>query len=709
MVSSSLPYTVVFNSADVPQKNPIHQRTVRDPVTQSIYPGSYVSVKRPLESAQVRDGFTVECWVRLWELKRRAGIVAQCTDFRMDGFALYGSEGGRLCWREGGSVLLEGPQLSPDRWHHIAAVRSTRDITLFVDAEMQARAKAGPIGRFPSTHLRLAALGIVGVTDAFLDADLAMPVIYGAALDPAELRVRYIDRGVNIPPHPRVLATWPFDEKSGERVRDASGAGHEGRIVNVATRRVQPPSSERYLSDEPPVFAGCEEEGGGQALRFARDDLYDCTWNCTHEIRIPRDTPSGVYTARFEFKDDQGYKAYCVPLVVRSARRVRQSSILVICATHTWRAYASTPFANNVGPNDRWDSVGVPNAPPDAPAYSCYRNHAGGQPTYQLGLRVPWPSASPEAINLGEGAHAYGQGLRTELALHKWLRTNGYSFEVASDLDVHSDPSLLREFPVVVIAGHSEYWSEPAYRGVEAFLGSGGALVVLSGNTMCWRVSFDSSRSILECRKVGTHIGGQKGATCQELSHAQDGRQGGLMRYCGLPAWRLIGLDTAGFAARSLEDFGLYHPSVPDHPLFNGPERVFSEAPSSFGFSADRRCRAVGHEWDVRLRTLAAMTAQRPDAPTVPDEPTGIVTLAQGIRDPVSADDHYIDYHFQPTRALNGLSAEMIYWERLQGGRVFNAGSIAFAWALPHDTRLQRLLRNVLHAFLQDDKRSTTL
>ena len=49
--------------------------------------------------------------------------------------------------------------------------------------------------------------------------------------------------------------------------------------------------------------------------------------------------------------------------------------------------------------------------------------------------------------------------------------------------------------------------------------------------------------------------------------------------------------------------------------------------------------------------------------------------------------------------SLTGLRAEVIYWERPQGGRVFHFGSIGVAWALSADPKLATLLRNVLHRF----------
>ena len=43
--------------------------------------------------------------------------------------------------------------------------------------------------------------------------------------------------------------------------------------------------------------------------------------------------------------------------------------------------------------------------------------------------------------------------------------------------------------------------------------------------------------------------------------------------------------------------------------------------------------------------------------------------------------------------------AEIIYWERPEGGRVFHTGSIATAWAMYYDESLSNLVRNVLHHF----------
>src|SRR5439155_24204250 len=106
--------------------------------------------------------------------------------------------------------------------------------------------------------------------------------------------------------------------------------------------------------------------------------------------------------------------------------------------------------------------------------------------------------------------------------------------------------------------------------------------------------------------------------------------------------------------------------------------------------------RAVGHEWDVRLSTLKRMTLKVPAGATLPaDQPAGIITLAVAHR----PGGGKLDYFTNDCRQTNGICAEMIYWDRPGGGRVFNAGAIGAGWALSGDPRLRTLLRNVLHHF----------
>jgi hypothetical protein len=82
-----------------------------------------------------------------------------------------------------------------------------------------------------------------------------------------------------------------------------------------------------------------------------------------------------------------------------------------------------------------------------------------------------------------------------------------------------------------------------------------------------------------------------------------------------------------------------------------------------------------------------------PVGANLPPEPAGITRLANGViawKRGGTAFDYFIRY----VKPKTDQGGEMIYWERPEGGRVFNAG-----WALLADPKFQRLLSNVLYHF----------
>jgi hypothetical protein len=308
---------------------------------------------------------------------------------------------------------------------------------------------------------------------------------------------------------------------------------------------------------------------------------------------------------------------------------------------------------------------------------------------------MPWPIAGPE-VHYSPPGTGYSHLMRAERFLHVWLQQSGYAFDIASDLDLHQNPSLLNGYRTVILNGHSEYWSAESYDALDRYLTQGGSTIVLSGNSVFWRTSFSKDGSVMECRKLDEKIGGRQSHLIGELYHSHDRKRGSLLRECGRPAWALIGLECLGWGGANSTSFGVYEAESPDHFLFQTPENVDLAQGATFGHSADQKSvRAVGHEWDVRLSRLRAITHFIPEGAKLPEEPQGIVTLALGRRGSGGA----LDYFTRPTQQKDGVLAEMIYWERPQGGRVFNAGVIGYGWTLHADPKLQALLRNVLHHF----------
>lgn len=676
----------------------VHTFDEAQPRGQPIHPGSYVHVAKGLATDKPLNEFTLECWLRPWALNRRQGIVTQL-DEATGGIGLVLTAASELSLCCGVDRVtrkpctLSAPFPAGRTWRHLAATWDGKTARLFIDGKPIASKKFDSEAKPAAAPLRLGASGDRTLATHFLDGDLAAPAIYANALADDAIAARFAARGLNAPTSDSLLAFWPLDEERGATVCDAMGNERHGRVVNRGTWMIGGPSFDGAAVPRHAEYDPAADPKRGHGLRLAADDLYDCRWDVTQTFNIPENARPGIYVAEAQFEREGKAFRYPITFLVRRSPRQPQADILVLCATSTWLAYSATPFAVNTSGPQSWGTGGIKNSHNDAPAYCCYRDHRAGQPTYQLGLNMPWPVAGPEVLYSPQSV-GYSHLARADRFLLAWLESEGIDFDVASDHDLHTAPTLLDGCKAVFINAHSEYWSRDAYEAVDRYLTGGGSLIVTSGNSMLWRTSFDDE--VMECRKFDDRIGGRPGATIGELFHTHDHRRGSLMRECGLPAVKVIGLEAAGWAGTgAIHEFGTYTVTDEKHPLLTTPTPTNLRNGDQFGRAANNAGpRAVGHEWDIRVPRLVQMTVANPDGVRFPDEPPGIHTLAVSKREGGTP----LDYFGYFSKLIDGVCAELIDWHRPQGGRVINFGSIGVAWALVADPTLQTILRNALHA-----------
>lgn len=670
---------------------------------QPIHPGSYVHIPESL--VRPTRELTLEAWVRPWSLNRLQGILSQEDKEDSNGFALGIGKDGYIGFYLGDGVSPDedvvhrtpSGVLKRGQWHHLVATFDGATKRIFVDGILKGKWTFRNPFRTGTHPLRLGAMGERGAAVRFLDGDLAMVVLRSAALSPEEVQGRWLQRGLKPATGRSILGCWTFSEEMGEQVADSSVHGRHGRLINRGTWMIGGPS---FVADVA-RFGGYDprrDPNRGHGIRLASDDLYDCRWDPTFSWTAPGTTRPGIHVARVI--PEGGGRPYDITFLVRAPRQRRVQDLLVLCSTNTWRAYNGAPFG--ILPETLHAVIGTDgprNSPGDPPAYNLYRRHAAGQGTYQVGLRMPWPVAGPYVLY--GGTTRYSHLMRAERFLHTWLERDGYRFDVAADDDLHRDPDLLRRYRVVVLNGHSEYWSLPMLSGLEAFLRSGGRLAVLSGNSLFWRVGFNADGTVMECRKVDAPGNQMEPWERGECWHSGDGLRGGLLRDCGHPGWRYVGLETLGWNNQdNPRNFGPYIAGTSDHPLFHHPEETGIRPGDRFGQGPDGSVPlANGHEFDLRLSTLARLQElPNPPGVSMPPDPEGMVALANGVI-PWAEGGSAFDYFFRPIRPKTDQGGEMIYWERPEGGTVFNAGSIGSGWALSVDPRFQALMRNVLARF----------
>lgn len=698
-ISSQGPYklSIVRLGWDVsgPARDWVIQQFPESPrAIQSICPGSYVHIPDALPPSEF-TALSLECWVRPrpWQNKWQS-LISQYSYPSTCGFRLFLDPSGKpaFYFGDGGNFqagweMTSNTSIPVKEWTHIAAVFNQGVGTLWVNGVVDSSV-IGPSAVNPgSAPLRLAADGESGLTKNCLDGDLAMPAIYGHAMEADEIIDRANTQLPEVPSSVDLLGCWPMTEENGKSLADTSPSKRTGQIINRATWMIGGPgfdasAIDRFGSYDPSVNP--EKKLRGHALRFASDDLYDCGWNVTESFNIPSDSASGVYVGRIQY-GPAFTQRYDVTFVVKPASSKPKAKILVLCSTNTWMAY-NAPFPNEPDKIGGW-GLGGPSISvvKEAPAFNLYYDHKSGAPTYQMGIHMPW-SAFPYVVHTPGG---YAHLLRAERPLHVWLEQNGYDYDVASDLDLHDQPGLLSDYKVVVINGHSEYWSAEAYTTLDSYLCAGGRLVVLSGNTMFWRVSFDAAREIMECRKLPRSVGGFTDDLVGELYHSHDSARGGLMRECGYPAWRVIGLECVGYDG----SVGSYLVQAPQHPFFQGPELL------SLSQGQDLGSGAVFHEYDVTLSEIP-VKIPGPSYNPAPLPGSAPLALAQAFIDPLGLGT-YFDYRANVITQVNPaeVRSEIIDWQRGTGGRVFAAGAIALGSKLSADPQLSALLRNVLHHF----------
>ena len=701
-VSSSVRYdlSVVRLGSDPENRDQdpvLESLRVEKPKSQPIHPGSYVHVSKGLPNERRLSQLTLECWIRPFDLSGWQGLITQHDYPKRCGIGLF-LNGDRIAFITGtggahdpASLHETEPGLiKAQRWYHVAVSWDGKKKRIYLNSKLVAEFPFTGVVRPGKTAIRIGAYGSDGVAASFYNGDIAMCAIHGRALDGELIQKRVADRGLKVPEEESVLACWPFNEERGTHVADAGSDGRDGRIINRATWMVGGPSFDATAIDRHDSrYDPSKDPERGHGLRLAADELYNARWEVNHTFRVPADAKSGVYAGRFDFQMNGKPMRYHTTFIVRRPESRPKAPLLVLVSSNTWLAYNSTPFPINHGPGlIDMGTGGLGSSHPGAPKYSCYSDHHNGQPTYKIGMQVPWPAAGPNKTYIGGG---YSHLLRGERFLHLWLDKHGYDYDVITDQDLDRNPEVLKGYKAACINGHSEYWSARAYDGLDNYLKTGGAAVVMSGNTMFWRVSFDESGEVMECRKFGKSIGGRARAKVGELYHSHDFKRGSLMRFCGYPAWELVGLSCIGWGGGT---FKPYQVDLPDHFLFNEPHKIELKKGEVFGF-ATKAIGAVGHEYDVRLSTLLKAT----ESPILKGliEPEGITTLAR------SHDKRKVlDFNAEAHKARFGdeqTIAEIIYWERPEGGRVFHTGSIATAWGLYHDEHLGSLVKNVLHHY----------
>lgn len=653
-------------------------------VRHNVYPGSYARV----DGSGPGRPQTISAWVRIWHLPATvetsswACVVSEldypdrchwALGVDADGHpGCYIGDGGhhdRVWWCFAGSSLLG----RLGEWVHLACTADGSTVRLWVDGDTAGEGVAadGPDESAPGAAgtVRIGAAAESAMADHFLDGDVSDVALFSRPLTRHEIVALTEDRAVSrqIPvAREALLAHWPLRERSGSRAADVSGHGHDATLINTPTLNIPGPAASRAIGR--PGYDPDGDPTRGGSIRFASDDLVDCAWPAAAEITVPEEAESGTHLVRVTLAGGDDEPLELPFVVVRPVPR-RRGSVALLYATFTWTAYARRST----------DGVSIPGL-----MSSAYTRNTGGKLYFNLGMRMPMPRVQPylHRSHLRD-ATTHQHLVRPERQAEAWLARNGYAYECITDVELDADPALLDRFGALMIVGHNEYWTQQMRDGVDEYLRGGGNVLSLSGNTAFWRVSYDRRTKVIETRKT-THPGEGVGVAWLppdewgERWHT-DGRPGGKWSHLGQAPSELLGLETLGWIdSGDRTAFAPFSVCAPDHFLMRTPEPVPMENGTLIGTRSHDGPAVSGYETDGL-----------PEAQGMPAlDPAGLTLLGHADHGP-----RFVA-HWGADR---GYGADLIYWERPAGGRVFNAGATNYAGALAVDPGIQALTRNVLH------------
>ena len=319
-----------------------------------------------------------------------------------------------------------------------------------------------------------------------------------------------------------------------------------------------------------------------------------CNWPVTNRVIVPESWRPGAYLAHLV----AGTDSTRIPFAVRARIPGSVAPILVQLSTNTWQAY------------NRYGGKSL---------YGAYAAGLSGRATHVSFQR---PFKGP----YGDTEYA----LLWDYPFISFLETEGYLYEVCTNLDVHREPGLLDSYRLFLSVGHDEYYSKEMFDELERYANSGGSLAFFSANTLWWQVRYEDAGQTMVCFKS---------AKLDPLLHVDDARV--TVNWHARPVLRppaaLMGVYYNGSMGIPVGPYKVYDPG---HWTYEG---VQVSAGQEFGYPM------VGFEVDARTS----------------NSPANLEVIARNEL---------------PDSDNGGVlrTAEMVYHELSGGGAVFACGTVNY-------------------------------
>jgi PKD repeat protein len=413
-------------------------------------------------------------------------------------------------------------------------------------------------------------------------------------------------------------------------------------------------------------------------------ELSCSNWAVTDTIPGKALPVSGIYEAVFTDLADGGIQNY-VTFTVRNDALA--SEVLFVLPISTYEAY------------NTWGCK------------SLYFDACGGENTISGDGRAVAVSFERP---LAEGEEQRNKFFGPDYNTVQWLEEQGYNVTYTDDIQLDRNPSALLTHKIILISGHSEYWSYAAFNNMLAAREHGVSIVSLSSNTAYWQTRFENNYRTLICYKTvqGSADGNPAGTPNDPASIGPHGEflpqmatttrrdPGASAGSPGAPPEGRVGpnqpenelFGVLYVGDNEEESWGLTVPAGNAGGEFEG-DRVWRNAglPSNSAVVIDKDI--VGWEWDQIPSPTSPLYAHAAEV-----EPEGVKRLSQtNTSDPESTwlQDYGRERLAEPPPGQpNNVSA--VEYRAASGAYVFASGTMQWAYGFDVDPAIDQATYNVM-------------
>lgn len=325
------------------------------------------------------------------------------------------------------------------------------------------------------------------------------------------------------------------------------------------------------------------------------EDAYaaGCQWPVGTSLVIPQDWESALYLVVIRAHRDGRTVENEHFFVVRSAAAGLRTPFVLVLTTSTLLAYNDWGGANHyrgLGPDPTVD-IGSPMSSMQRPIGRGFLRKPVGAPRNRHEY-VPPPFWEPR-YEVYEWArlrgysrhHADAFWATYERPFVVWAETQGFTFDVITQDDLHRVPGVLDPYRCAVIVGHDEYWSWQMRDEVDRFVENGGNVARFGANFL-WQVRIEGSTQV--CFKYDADVrdpqsrGTDRHLTTAVWDHPMTTRPGAL-------TFGLTGIagTYCGYGASAPRGHGGFTVYRPDHWALEGTDLYYGDvlggAPARIG------------------------------------------------------------------------------------------------------------------------------